>query len=150
MKFSIACGFLAAGLAAASSANQLRSVHDVLPNLKRDASGAGFTHIGSDNVVRSFDKNFNVVDFAPLDERSTTATKDPSADVLAEAKSAKAKALQQVTSRPHKGSPLDKRDDKSCPSQSCPDDSYCKELSVNGFNCKTCLSATHTVGNCQA
>ncbi|KAI0848575.1 hypothetical protein F5Y00DRAFT_270073 [Daldinia vernicosa] len=149
MKFSIAFSFMSAGLVAAvPSANQIRSVNDVLPNLKRDASGAGFAHLGSDNVVRTFDKNFNVVDFAKLDDRSAAA-KDPSADVLAEAKLAKSKAVEQ-TSKPRKITPLDARQEKSCPSQSCPDDSYCKGLSIYGYDCSTCYSVTHTVGNCQA
>ncbi|KAI0119016.1 hypothetical protein F4814DRAFT_410235 [Daldinia grandis] len=148
MKFSIAFGFMAAGLVAAvPSANQLRSVGDVLPNLKRDISGAGFVHVGSDNVVRTFDKDFNVVDYARLDDKGSIG-KDPSADVLAEAKLAKAKAIEQ-TSKPHQPSPLDARQEKSCPSRSCPDDSYCKDLSIYGYDCSTCLSVTHTVGNCQ-
>ncbi|KAI8966168.1 hypothetical protein F5Y11DRAFT_214962 [Daldinia sp. FL1419] len=148
MKFSVAFGLVAASLVAAvPSNNQIRSVGDVLPTLKRDVTGAGFTHVGSDNVVRSFDKDFNVVDFANLDSRAV-ANGVPSADVLAEAKAAKAKAVEQ-TSKPRQRSPLDARQEKSCPSESCPDDTYCKDLKIYGYDCSTCLSVTHTVGNCQ-
>ncbi|KAI0470943.1 hypothetical protein GGR56DRAFT_678223 [Xylariaceae sp. FL0804] len=67
---SIALGLLyAAGLATGaqpSSAEQARRARAVLPRLKRDTSGGGFAHVGSDGVVRTFDATLGVVDFAFL------------------------------------------------------------------------------------
>ncbi|KAI0834725.1 hypothetical protein F5Y06DRAFT_278252 [Hypoxylon sp. FL0890] len=148
-----AIGFLAAtGLAAAMpSSHQTRSIGDVLPGLKRDASGAGFTHIGSDNVVRTFDKDFNVVDFAQLDDRAPSGAewpRSPSAAVLDEAKQARARSAAQV-SKARSRSPLEGRQTQSCVSEFCPDDSYCKGLWIYGYNCTSCMIVSNNIGNCQ-
>ncbi|KAI1101970.1 hypothetical protein F4804DRAFT_314561 [Jackrogersella minutella] len=153
MKFSTLISFLTAtGLAAAMpSSHQTRSVSDVLPNLKRDMSGAGFTHVGSDNVVRTFDKNFNVVDYAQLDDRAPSADgwpRSPSAAVLDDAKQAKARSTAQV-SKPRSRSPLEGRQQPSCVSEFCPEDSYCQGLSIYGYNCTSCMIVSNNIGNCQ-
>ncbi|KAI1375129.1 hypothetical protein F4677DRAFT_141416 [Hypoxylon crocopeplum] len=153
MKTSTVISFLAAtGLAAAvPSSHQARSVSDVLPGLKRDVTGAGFTHVGSDNVVRTFDGNFNVVDFAQLDSRVPSADgwpRSPSAAVLDEAKQAKARSAAQ-TSKPRSRGPLEGRQEHSCVSEFCPDDQYCKALSIYGYNCTSCMIVSDNIGNCQ-
>ncbi|OTA94630.1 hypothetical protein M434DRAFT_394561 [Hypoxylon sp. CO27-5] len=153
MKLFTAVSLLSAiSLAAAMpSSHQTRSVGDVLPGLKRDTSGAGFTHIGSDNVVRTFDKDFNVVDFAQLDDRAPSAAgwpRSPSAAVLDEAKQAKARSATQV-SKPRSRSPLEGRQTNSCVSEFCPDDKYCQGLWIYGYNCTSCMIVSNNIGNCQ-
>ncbi|KAI1390730.1 uncharacterized protein F4822DRAFT_162302 [Hypoxylon trugodes] len=153
MKASAVISLLAAAgfSAAVPSSNQIRSIGDVLPNLKRDVSGAGFTHVGSDNVVRTFDKNFNVVDFAQLDDRAADGNwpRSPSVDVLNEAKQAKARAEAQVSKPQKPRTPLDDRQEKSCVSENCPNDEFCTGLSVYGYDCSSCLFVTQNIGNCQ-
>ncbi|KAI0139446.1 hypothetical protein F4776DRAFT_588648 [Hypoxylon sp. NC0597] len=153
MKLFTAISLLSAiGLAAAvPSSHQTRSVGDVLPGLKRDTSGAGFTHVGSDNVVRTFDKDFNVVDFAQLDDRAPSGAgwpRSPGAAVLGEAKQAKARSAAQV-SKPRSRSPLERRQANSCVSEFCPDDKYCEALWIYGYNCTSCMIVSNNIGNCQ-
>ncbi|XXG99955.1 hypothetical protein Hte_006296 [Hypoxylon texense] len=165
MKTSAIIGLLAAASlsVAMPSTHQTRSVSDVLSTLKRDTSGAGFTHVGSDNVVRSFDADFHVVDFRQLGTRrpfSETGGDDwprsPSAAVLAEARRARARSDAE-TSKPRPlplllppRSPLEaKRQEKSCVSEFCRDDKMCQDLSVYGYSCNSCLMVSGNMGNCQ-
>ncbi|KAI2466712.1 hypothetical protein F4781DRAFT_340089 [Annulohypoxylon bovei var. microspora] len=152
MKSSSVISFLATiGLAVAMpSSHQTRSVDEVLSGLKRDLSGAGFTHVGSDNVVRTFDKNFDVVDFAQLDGRAPSGDgwpRSPSAAVLDEAKQAKARSAAQV-SKPRSRSPLEGRQQPSCVSENCPDDEWCTGLWLYGYNCTSCMIVSNNIGNC--
>ncbi|KAI1138568.1 hypothetical protein F5Y05DRAFT_44042 [Hypoxylon sp. FL0543] len=152
MKLFTALGLITATCLAAAmpSSHHTRSVSDVLPGLKRDASGAGFTHVGSDNVVRTFDKDFNVVDFARLDDRAPSGAgwpRSPGAAVLEEAKQAKARSAAEV-SKPRSRSPLEGRQANSCVSEFCPDDSYCKGLWLYGYNCTSCMIVSNNIGNC--
>ncbi|KAI1458908.1 hypothetical protein F4805DRAFT_106526 [Annulohypoxylon moriforme] len=153
MRFSNVINFLAtAGLAIATpSSHQTRSVGEVLPGLKRDTSGGGFTHVGSDNVVRTFDRDLNVVDFAQLDSRAPSGDgwpRSPSAAILDEVKQAKERSTAQV-SKPQPRSPLEGREPPNCVSEFCPDDEYCKGLSIYGYNCTSCLIVSNNMGNCQ-
>ncbi|KAI2621614.1 hypothetical protein GGR54DRAFT_72378 [Hypoxylon sp. NC1633] len=145
--------FMIVGLTAAMpSSHQTRYLKDVLPNLKRDPSGAGFTHVGSDNVVRTFDKAFNVVDYAQLDDRVPSEDgwpRVPGAAILAEAKDAKARSTAQTTSKQQPRSPLDRRQEHSCVSEFCPDDQYCTALSIYRYNCTECMIVSNNIGNCQ-
>lgn len=123
----------------------------MLSSLKRDTSGAGFTHVGSDNVVRSFDGDFNVVDYRHLDEQAArSADGSPSAAVLAEARQARAQSDAE-TSKPRAArSPLlENRQENSCVSEFCRDDQMCKDLSSMGYDCSSCLMVSGNVGNCQ-
>ncbi|KAI1093908.1 hypothetical protein F5B19DRAFT_490948 [Rostrohypoxylon terebratum] len=150
MKFSTVFGFFAtAGLAAAMpSSHHVRSVSEVVSGLKRAASG-GFTHVGSDNVVRTFDRDLNVIDSASLDSRMTPETRSPSAAVLEEVKQARSRSLAQV-SKPRSPGSLERRQTQpSCVSEFCPDDDYCKGLWLYGYNCTSCMLVTNTIGNCQ-
>ncbi|KAI5865434.1 hypothetical protein GGS23DRAFT_594960 [Durotheca rogersii] len=150
MKVSIFATIMAAaGMAVATGA--IRPVSEVLPTLKQDPSGLGFTHVGSDNVVRTFNRDFGVVDFAQLDDKAPTADgwpRIPSPDVLAEAKEAHARSSRLV-SRARPLGPLGARDQKSCVSRFCPDDQYCKGLSAYGYSCGSCMVVSNNVGNCQ-
>ncbi|KAI0884250.1 uncharacterized protein GGS22DRAFT_165214 [Annulohypoxylon maeteangense] len=153
MKFSTVINFLAAtGLAvAAPSSHQTRSVNDVLPGLKRDTSGGGFTHVGSDNVVRTFDRDLNVVDFAQLDDRAPSGDgwpRSPSAAILDEVKQAKARSAAEV-SKPRSRSPLEGRQQPSCVSENCPNDDWCKGMWLWGYNCTSCMLVSNNIGNCQ-
>ncbi|KAI1206279.1 uncharacterized protein F4807DRAFT_439560 [Annulohypoxylon truncatum] len=151
MKFSTVINFLAAtGLAIAMpSSHQTRSVNEVASRLKRDTSGGGFTHVGSDNVVRTFDRDLNVVDFAHLDGRTPSGdARSPSAAVLEEVKQAKARSAAQA-SKPRSRSPLEGRQQPSCVSEFCPDDDYCKGLWLYGYNCTSCMIVSNNIGNCQ-
>ncbi|KAL7625003.1 hypothetical protein AAE478_004217 [Parahypoxylon ruwenzoriense] len=153
MKASAVISILAAGLAVAmpSLPQKTRSIGDVLPGLQRDPSGEGFTHVGSDNVVRTFDKDFNVIDFAQLDDRAPGVggwPGHPNNAVLAEAKEAKARSEAQI-SKPRSRSPLEDREEKSCVSEFCPNDNYCKSLSVYGYDCSSCMIVSNNMGNCQ-
>ncbi|KAI1080693.1 hypothetical protein F5B20DRAFT_91320 [Whalleya microplaca] len=152
MKFSTTAFALAAvGLVVAVPSTQqfTRSVDDVLPTLKRDPSGMGFTHVGSDNVVRSFDGGFNVVDFAQLDARAPSGQwpRTPSDAVLDEAKQARARSETQI-SKVRTRNPLENRQ-QSCVSEFCPYDQYCKDLSIYGYNCTSCMIVSNNIGNCQ-
>ncbi|KAI0896040.1 hypothetical protein F4806DRAFT_49840 [Annulohypoxylon nitens] len=150
MKFSTVINFFAAtGLVAAMpSSNQVRSVSDVLPGLKRAASG-GFTHVGSDNVVRTFDRDLNVIDSASLSSRGASEPRSPSAAVLEEVKQAQARSKAQV-SKPRSRSALEGRQTQpSCVSEFCPDDDYCKGLWIYGYNCTSCMIVSNNIGNCQ-
>ena len=118
-----------------------------MPILKRDPSGSGFSHVGSDKVVRSFDSNFNILDSAPLDD-SAPVPRSATADIIQEARMAKERSLQQ-TSKPRERSVLE-RQEKSCVSENCPDDAYCKGLSIYGYNCTWCLMVEKGIGNCQS
>ncbi|KAI1406403.1 hypothetical protein F4819DRAFT_504942 [Hypoxylon fuscum] len=153
MKISSVIGILAAAsfTGAMPSSHQTRSVDDVLSTLKRDTSGAGFTHVGSDNVVRTFDKDMNVVDFAQLDDRAASEggwPRSPSAAVLAEAKQAKARSGAE-TSKPRSRSPLERRQENSCVSEFCQYDQMCKDLWLYGYNCTSCMMVSNNIGNCQ-
>ncbi|KAI1774205.1 hypothetical protein F4818DRAFT_452304 [Hypoxylon cercidicola] len=153
MKSSVIVSFLAAASlsVAMPSSHQTRSVRDVLPGMKRDASGAGFTHVGSDNVARSFDKDFNVVDFRQLDDRAPSEggwPRSPSAAVLAEAKKAHARSGAE-TSKPRPRGPLEETQEKSCVSHFCHDDKMCRNLSIYGYSCGTCMIVSESLGNCQ-
>lgn len=95
---------------------------DALANLKRDPSGEGFAHLGSDNVVRTFDKRFDVIDFAQLDSRGPSGAwpRTPGSAVLEEAKRARARSEDQ-TSRPRARNVVEDRQ-LSCVGEFCPDD----------------------------
>ncbi|KAI1342158.1 hypothetical protein F5Y15DRAFT_374388 [Xylariaceae sp. FL0016] len=152
MRFSsIACLVASAGSAVAlpSADQNVRSVSDAMAYLKRDPSGEGFAHLGSDNVVRSFDKRFNVIDFAQLDTRGPSGSwpRDPGDAVLGEAKRARARSEGQV-SRPRSRDVIS-MGRESCVSEFCPDDSYCQGLTIYGYNCTSCLMVSDDVGNCQ-
>ncbi|KAH9987383.1 hypothetical protein F4779DRAFT_285291 [Xylariaceae sp. FL0662B] len=152
MRFSTAALTLATAgsvIAIPSTQQNTRSVDDVLPALKRDPSGMGFAHVGSDNVVRSFDARFNVVDFAQLDARAPSGEwpRTPSDAVLEEAKQAKARSETQV-SKVRSRNPLENRE-QSCVSEFCPNDQYCKDLHIYGYNCTSCLIVSNNMGNCQ-
>ncbi|ORY59979.1 uncharacterized protein BCR38DRAFT_443511 [Pseudomassariella vexata] len=133
-----------------SSPTKTRNVVEDLSNLKRDPSGQGFTYIGSDNVARSFDSRFNVLDAAPLDSRSTGSfARSPDAAFLEEAKAAKARALEH-TSKPRKErNVIVEGRQNSCVSENCPNDQYCIDQAVNGYNCSWCLIISNGIGNCQ-
>ncbi|KAI1635729.1 hypothetical protein F4809DRAFT_642219 [Biscogniauxia mediterranea] len=153
MKVSSVTYILAAAgsvVAMPSAEKNTRSVGDVVPSLKRDASGMGFTHVGSDNVVRSFDSRFNVIDFAQLDSRAPSGDwpRTPSKAVLEEAKRARSNSEAQ-TSNPRTRGVLENRQQPSCVSEFCPYDSYCQGLTIYGYNCTSCLMVTETIGNCQ-
>ncbi|KAI0377990.1 hypothetical protein F5Y04DRAFT_284455 [Hypomontagnella monticulosa] len=152
MKFFAAISFLeAAGLAAAtpSSYQKTRAIGGVLRGLKRDSSGTGFAHVGSDNIVRTFDKDFNVIDFAYLDGRDAgRESGDPSEAVLEEVKQARDKSMTQ-TSKPRPRGALKGRQELSCVSEFCPEDQFCKGLSIYGYNCTSCLLVSNNIGNCQ-
>ncbi|OTA99630.1 hypothetical protein M426DRAFT_27307 [Hypoxylon sp. CI-4A] len=144
MKTSAVITFLAA--AGLSVAQQARSVGDVAPSLRRAESG-GFTHVGSDNVVRTFDRDLNVVDAAHLDANAPPTARSASASILEEVKQAKARSTAEA-SKPRSRSPLDERQEKSCVSENCPDDDFCKGLSVYGYDCSTCMMVSGNIGNC--
>ncbi|KAK3940472.1 hypothetical protein QBC46DRAFT_288431 [Diplogelasinospora grovesii] len=158
MKFFslVNCAILAAScsmVAAAPSGQQTqRSVSDIMPLLKRDPSGAGFTHLGSDKVLRSFDAHLNVLDAAALDGRAVDTT---TASLLNEARAARERSLQHITTTARTtpkrsgGSGLDERQAQSCVSENCPDDAYCKGLSLYGYNCSSCFMVETGIGNCQ-
>ncbi|KAI1501067.1 hypothetical protein F5X99DRAFT_428644 [Biscogniauxia marginata] len=154
MKFSsVNFVFAAAGIAVAlpSAEQNTRSIGDVMPTMKRDESGLGFTHVGSDNVVRSFDSRFNVIDFAQLDSRAPSGDwpRTPSSAVLDEAKRARARSEGQ-TSKARTRNVLETRQEPSCVSEFCPYDQYCRDLWLYGYNCTSCLLITDTIGNCQS
>lgn len=118
--------------------------------LRRDPTGLGFTHVGSDDVARNFDGGFNVVDAAPLQARSTAWSRSPAPAVLAEAKAAKGRSLGAVQQapRPRERSAVETRQG-SCVSVFCPDDQYCVDQSLYGYNCSSCLMVSDGIGNCQ-
>ncbi|KAI1254694.1 hypothetical protein MGN70_003708 [Eutypa lata] len=152
MKFSAAIMLAVAAASAVampSTEQNIRSVSDVLANLKRDPSGEGFAHLGSDNVVRTFDKRFDVIDFAQLDSRGPSGAwpRTPGSAVLEEAKRAKAWSEDQ-TSRPRARNVVEDRQ-LSCVGEFCPDDSYCQGLWIYGYNCSSCMMVTENIGNCQ-
>ncbi|KAI2641436.1 hypothetical protein GGS26DRAFT_585826 [Hypomontagnella submonticulosa] len=152
MKYSGAiCLLIAASAAAASPSpyQKTRAIGDILRGLKRDISGTGFAHIGSDNIIRTFDKDFNVIDSAYIDGRSTgRESRSPSAAVLEEAKQGRDKSVTQV-SRPRPRNALEGRQELSCVSEFCPEDQFCKGLSIYGYNCTSCLLVSNNIGNCQ-
>ncbi|KAI0166687.1 hypothetical protein GGR52DRAFT_574650 [Hypoxylon sp. FL1284] len=159
MKTSAIIGFLAvAGLSAATpSPHPPRDLGNSLASMKRDTSGAGFTHIGSDNVARSFDADLNVLDYRELAGSAPSGDvnwpRAPGADVLAELRRAFEQSAAQ-SSKPQARGPLDaaKRAaayPPNCVSENCRDDQMCKDLSLYGYNCSSCLMVQDFIGNCQ-
>ncbi|KAI4595047.1 hypothetical protein KJ359_007300 [Pestalotiopsis sp. 9143b] len=156
MKFSAITFALAtvAGSLAAPSAEQnpRAALPAALHALKRDTSGSGFVHLGSDNVLRSFDARMEVVDAIGLrsSEEPDLARRAPSDAVLAEVRTARARSADQ-TSKPRGRDELpQRRQSQSCVSEFCPDDSYCQGLSIYGYNCTSCLMVSDSIGNCQS
>lgn len=129
-----------------------RDFNIVLRNLKRDLTGNGFTHIGSDGVARTFDRSLQVVDAAPLEARTGSArwSRSPGATVLDEVKVALARSDREVVDRSsgHTRGALVARQE-NCVSEYCPDDAYCQGLSIYGYNCTSCLIVSDGIGNCQ-
>ncbi|KAI0124056.1 hypothetical protein BJ170DRAFT_638009, partial [Xylariales sp. AK1849] len=145
---SIAFVLAVAGSAIAapsSEQNPRDTISDALASIKRDLTGSGFTHLGSDNVLRSFDGRMNVVDHLSLAKRAEPRA--PSADILEEVRTARARSFEQ-TSKPRSINVLENRQE-SCVSENCPNDAFCQGLSIYGYNCTYCLLVTDTIGNCQ-
>lgn len=57
-------------------------------------------------------------------------------------------SLRHVASRPRARSVVEARQE-SCVSEFCPDDQYCKDLYIYGYNCSSCLIVSNGIGNCQ-
>ncbi|KUI67725.1 hypothetical protein VM1G_03578 [Cytospora mali] len=140
---------LALAAAAAAMPSSGKAPRDIMASLKRDPTGQGFTHLGSDNVVRTFDRRLQVVDAAPLDSRAENWARTPEASILEEIKEAVVRSNQQIESRSSK--PRDVLDGRqeSCVSENCPNDEYCQGLSLYGYNCSSCYFVTAEIGNCQ-
>lgn len=121
----------------------------MLATLKRDPTGKGFAHLGSDNVVRTFDGHFNIIDSAPVETRSLLGkiTRSHEVNMMKEARAAQEKS-RQVTSKPRERNIIEAKQ-SSCVSENCPNDEYCQNLSVNGLDCSWCLIVSDGIGNCQ-
>lgn len=119
-----------------------------MASLKRDPTRQGFTHIGSDKVVRTLDRRLQVIDAAPLDGRADNWARSPDASVLEEIRLATARSYQELDARSSK--PRDVLDGRqeSCVSENCPYDAWCTDLWLYGYNCTSCLIVSDGIGNC--
>lgn len=126
--------------------------------LKRDPTGGGFTHLGSDGVVRAFDRDLRVLDATPLDLARRSWAQTPDADVLEEVRRAvgrsRAELAGELSARQEGGAAVrqaleGKRQAESCVSENCPDDAWCQGLSLYGYNCSSCYFVEANIGNCQ-
>ena len=117
--------------------------------LKRDPRGKGFTHVGSDNIVRTYDAHFNIIDSAPLEGRSYSGNwpRSTSEDVLKEARAGKERSLEQI-SKPRERNIIETRQ-SSCVAENCPSDAHCQEFNYNGLKCSWCLIVSDGIGNYQ-
>lgn len=120
-----------------------------MASLRRDSTGQGFLHVGSDNVARTLDRLFQVVDAAPLDTGAVNWNHTPNAHMLKEIKQATARSSREFETRPSKPRHVFDNRQESCVSENCPNDEYCQDLYIYGYNCSYCLIISSGIGNCQ-
>lgn len=117
-------------------------------SLKRDPTGQGFMHLGSDNVVRTLDRRFRVVDAAPMEGLTGHWSRDPDASVLEEIKLATSRSYQEIDARSSRPRDVLSGRQDSCVSENCPNNTWCIDLWLYGYNCTYCMMVSDGMGNC--